>query len=326
MGSGPDPTLKYSRIKVGITMGDPSGIGPEIIAKALAQIKLPVELVVIGDSRVFGLRSARAASGRGLRFVDLGNVRRKDFRFGRVKAEYGRASIEYLDAAMRMLKMKEIDCLVTAPISKESVNLAGFKWPGHTEYLARHSGVKEAEMMLLNSRLKTVLATRHTPLSKVPGELKKERIIRAALFAYRGLKELFLIPRPRIAVCGLNPHASDNGIIGSEEEKIIKPAIKSLRNKIRDIDGPLPADTAILKAAHRRYDCVVTMYHDQALIPLKILGGYTGVNLTLGLPFVRTSPLHGTAFDIAAENKADPTSLIQAIKLAVQCTKNLRRD
>jgi len=326
-------TLKYPRIRVGITMGDPSGIGPQIIAKALNKLNMAVRFVIIGDKWVFdnlkrygvSLSKGTPFGSKDVKFIDLNNVCRRGFSFGRIKPEYGRASIEYLDEALNLIKQKEIDCLVTAPISKEAINLAGFTWTGHTEYLIEKTMAKDIEMMLLNKNIKTVLLTRHIPLKRVSAELRKDRIIRAIMLTYKSLRELFLLPKPRIVVCGLNPHASDNGVIGDEENKIIKPALMALKDKIKHLDGPLPADIAMLKIKNREYDCAISMYHDQALIPLKLSGGYTGVNMTLGLSFIRTSPLHGTAFDIAKGNKADPASLIAAIKLAVKCTLNLKK-
>ena len=178
-------------------------------------------------------------------------------------------------------------------------------------------------MMLLNRKLKFSLVTRHIPLKYVPARLDADKIYKTILLTHRSLKELFLIKNPRIGVCGLNPHASDNGLLGAEENKIIKPALMRVAKSIRNIEGPLPADVAVLKAVQKKYDCLIAMYHDQALIPLKLSGAYTGVNLTLGLRFIRTSPLHGTAFDIAGKfNLANPSSLIAAIKLAIKLTKN----
>jgi 4-hydroxythreonine-4-phosphate dehydrogenase len=246
-----------------------------------------------------------------------------------MKAKYGKASLEYLDKAIELIKNKEIDCLVTCPVSKEAINLAGFRsFRGHTEYIARATGVKDFAMMLLNKRLRISLATRHIPLQEVSLQLDRNKIYKTILLTYKSLKELFCIKKPRLVVCGLNPHASDNGVIGKEENRIIKPMLTELRNRIKDvrIDGPEPAEIGILKAAQKRYDCVIAMYHDQALIPLKLSGGYTGVNLTLGLKFVRTSPLHGTAFDIAHKYAlADPASLIDAIVLAIKCTLNQKK-
>jgi 4-hydroxythreonine-4-phosphate dehydrogenase len=320
------PTLKYSRAKVGITFGDPSGIGPEVIAKALKRIGGLAEFIIIGDRWVFQKAGASSLDNlANAKFLDLGNISRQSFKFGRIRAEYGRASVEYLDKALELIEQKKIDCLVTAPISKAAINLAGYSYSGHTEYLARANRVTQVGMMLLNQDLRFVLVTRHIPLKEVPAALTKDKIVKASLLAYRSLKRLFLIPKPRIVICGLNPHASDSGLIGREESTIILPAIKELRSKLKHVDGPIPADIAVAQAQNGQYHCVIAMYHDQALIPLKLLGRDTGVNLTLGLKFIRTSPLHGTAFDIAGTNCARPDSLIEAIKLALKCTVNLKK-
>ena len=317
-----------SKIRVGITMGDPAGIGSAVIRKAIIKLKGLMDFVIIGDKWVFDKVPGPKSQIPNCRFIDLHNVPHKYFEFGKVKAEYGRASVEYLDKAIELIKNKGIDCLVTCPVSKEAISLGGFdKFLGHTEYLAARTNTEYFAMMLLNKKLRFSLVTRHIPLRDVPSELDTGKIYKTVLLTYRSLKELFLIKNPRIAVCGLNPHASDNGLLGEEENKIIKPALMRLGESIKNIDGPLPADVAVLKAAQKKYDCIIAMYHDQALIPLKILGAYTGVNLTLGLGFIRTSPLHGTAFDIATKfNLANPTSLIEAIRLAVICTLNQKKD
>lgn len=309
-------------------MGDPAGIGPAITMKAINKLKGLADFVVIGDKWVFSRVPGAGCRVSGVKFIDLNNVAHKNFKFGKVKAEYGRASVEYLDKALELVKNNEIHCLVTCPVSKEAINLAGFdNFSGHTEYLAARTNIKYFVMMLLNKKLKISLVTRHIPLKDVSSRLNPDKIYQTILLTYRSLKELFLIKNPRIAVCGLNPHASDNGLFGGEENKIIRPALMRLKEIIRNVDGPLPADIAVLKTAQKKYDCVIAMYHDQALIPLKLLDGYRGVNLTLGLWFIRTSPLHGTAFDIAGKfNLANPTSLIEAIRLAVRCTLNQKKD
>lgn len=319
-------SLKH-KIVVGITMGDPSGVGPAIIIKAINKLKGLADFIVIGDKWVFDQASGFRPEAAGVKFIDLNNVTHKNFRLGEVKAEYGRASVEYLDKALELIKNNEVHCLVTCPVSKEAVSLAGFKnFTGHTEYLASRTNTRYFVMMLLNKKLRIALVTRHIPLKDVSSELDSDKIYQTIFLTYRSLKKIFLIRNPKIGVCGLNPHASDNGLLGNEENKIIKPALMRLRKKINNIWGPLPADTAALKAMQKKYDCIIAMYHDQALIPLKVSGAYTGVNLTLGLRFIRTSPLHGTAFDIAENfNSADPASLIEAIRLAVRCTLNQKK-
>lgn len=320
------PISRYSRIRVGLTIGDPSGIGPAITLKALPRLSSLAEFTVIGDKWVFNRVSGIGSRVSGINFIDLKNVNPKNFKFGKVKAEYGKASLEYIDAALDLIKRKEIDCLVTCPVSKEAINLAGFKFNGHTEYLARRTQTKYFAMMLLNKNLRFSLATRHIRLKDVPERIKKKELHRNILMAYQALRELFLICKPRIVVCGLNPHASDNGLLGNEEKDIIQPVLNKLKRRIKYISGPVSSDVAIYKAGKGAFDCVIAMYHDQALIPLKLLGPETGINLTLGLPFIRTSALHGTAFDIAGKPcLADPSSLIESVKLAVQCTLNQRK-
>ena len=313
-------------------MGDPSGIGPSIIAKSIEKLKGLAEFIIIGDKWIFNRLPITPAcrTGRDYRlpitqFIDLNNVEHKKFSFGRIKAQYGRASIEYLDKALELIKKKEIDCLVTCPISKESINEAGFKFSGHTEFLAKHTHTENFVMMLLNRYLKISLLTRHVSIKQVPSELNKDKIYKTILLTHKSLKELFLIKEPRIVVCGLNPHASDNGLIGKEENRIIKPALEKLRRVINNLAGPLSADVAMAKTKEKEYDCVIAMFHDQALIPLKLSDKDRGTNITLGLPFIRTSPLHGTAFDIARNPAlANPASLIEAVKLALRCTLNLK--
>ncbi len=323
---------KSGALKIGLTMGDPSGIGPEICAKAVSALSGNFNLVIIGDRGVWervpgfkfqvsGFRSKRG----GFEFVDLQNVNPAKFKFGQVRAEYGKAAIEYLDKAVEMQKKGKLDCIVTCPISKEAVNLAGFRYSGHTEYFAERTKAKNVVMMLINDELKFALVTRHIPLQKVTQRLKKEKIIETIVTAREALKDLFGLKNPRMVVCGINPHGSDNGLIGNEENLIIRPAVRLLQKKFKHIDGPMGADVAIFKAKEKIYDCVIAMYHDQALIPLKLLGDETGVNISLGLGFVRTSPLHGTAFDIAGKNLASGASLIAAVKLAAKCTLNQKR-
>jgi 4-hydroxythreonine-4-phosphate dehydrogenase len=182
-------------------------------------------------------------------------------------------------------------------------------------------------MLLLNKKIRVSLVTRHTALKKVPGNLNQNLIYKNILLTYGALKKLFSIKEPRIVVCGLNPHASDGGLIGNEENRIIIPALKRARRKVRQLDGPISADVAMHKTNKGEYDCAIAMYHDQALVPLKLSDKDTGVNMTVGLPFIRTSPLHGTAFDIAKNPLlANPDSLIEAVKLAIKCTANLKKD
>jgi 4-hydroxythreonine-4-phosphate dehydrogenase len=302
-------------------MGDPSGIGPAITVKALSRLSGIADFSIIGDAAVLNkIPGFSKLLSSGVKVIDLKNVDIKRFKFAKIDREYGRASIEYLDRALKLLKEKEIDCLITCPISKESINLAGFNYSGHTEYFIKKTKPGPVVMMLLNKYLRFSLVTRHLSLRKVPAALTPEEIYKTAFITYKWLNDVLGIKHPRIILCGLNPHASDNGLIGSEEVRVIRPAAKRLQSKIKGLYGPLPADIAIHKALMGEYDAVVAMYHDQALIPLKITGMDSGVNITLGLSFIRTSPLHGTAFDLAANPScADPGSLVSAIKLALKC-------
>jgi 4-hydroxythreonine-4-phosphate dehydrogenase len=315
------PISKSYRIKVGLTIGDPSSIGPAITVRAVSKLAGVADFIIIGD--LFVLNKIPGFSRilkNGVKIVDLKNINRRSFKFGRIKGEYGRASIEYLDQALQLLKENKIDCLVTCPISKEAINKAGFKYSGHTEYFIKKTKAKRVVMMLLNKDLRFSLITRHLPIKDISGVLSVDDIFDVTRTTYLSLKNIFKVSLPRIALCGLNPHASDNGVIGDEEEKIIKPAVKKLKEIFKGIAGPFSPDLAIYRAFKGEYDAVIAMYHDQALIPLKITGINSGVNISLGLPFVRTSPLHGTAFDIAGKHKlANPDSLISAIKLAVKC-------
>jgi 4-hydroxythreonine-4-phosphate dehydrogenase len=319
--------LKSCRVKVGVTLGDPSGIGPTIAVKAINQLLGITDFVIIGDVFVLSkIPGFKRLSKSAVEIIDLNNVNHSGFEFGNIKSEYGRASIEYLDKAMQFLKDGKIDCLVTCPISKEAISKAGFKYSGHTEYFIKKTGVRSVVMMLLNRNLRFSLVTRHIPVSDISKLLKKGEIFDVVRTTYLSLKKIFKISFPRIVLCGLNPHASDNGIIGSEENKIIKPAVEKLGKVFKGIYGPIPSDVAIYKALKGEYDAVIAMYHDQALIPLKVTGADKGVNISLGLPFIRTSPLHGTAFDIAGKHElANPDSLVSAIRLAIKCVLNQKK-
>ena len=324
MSSKKNLTLRSKKIKLGITSGDPAGIGPQVVAKALhnPSVNELADFFVIGDSWVldkFNFPKTRC------KIIDLNNVKRKNFTFGKTRADYGRASLDYIDESLKMIRDKKIDCLVTAPVSKEAINSAGLKFAGHTEYLAYQTDTDNFVMMLVNKYLRASLVTRHIALKEVCLKLNKDAVYKTIMLTYEGLKTWFKIKKPRLIVCGANPHASDGGIIGLDEKTNINPAINKARTTIDSIIGPLPADTAFQRMIKGNFDCAICMYHDQALIPLKVTDSPSGVNITLGLPFVRTSPLHGTAFDIAGSNSADPRSMIEAIRLALFCTRNYKK-
>ncbi|MDD5136472.1 MAG: 4-hydroxythreonine-4-phosphate dehydrogenase PdxA [Candidatus Omnitrophica bacterium] len=287
-------TLRSGRARIAITMGDPSGVGPEVILKALASPKVKglADFLVIGES-IVAKRTARDA------------------------ARYGRMAIEYIDTALELLRSGNADALVTGPVNKYSIRAAGIgDFQGHTEYLAGRTGTKKFAMMFVGDALKLTLATRHLPLRSVPKKLTSKIIYDAIALTHRALEGYFKVRSPKIAVCGLNPHAGEGGAFGDEDRRVIAPAIKKASSLCKNISGPLPADTAFYDALNKKYDAVIAMYHDQGLAPFKMLYFGNGVNLTLGLPFIRTSPDHGTAFDIAGKGIADPSSMIEAIRLA----------
>ncbi len=296
---GAESRRRRGRARVVITMGDPSGIGPEVTLKALAspEIKGLADFLIIGEPF--------AARGRAA----------------------GSASLEYIDKAIELLKAGKADALVTGPVNKFSIKKSGVPgFQGHTEYLAGKFKVKNFAMMFVGGDLKVTLATRHIALRRVPKVLNSCLVYNAIALTCKSLKEQFALTSPRIVVLGLNPHAGEDGAFGDEERRVIAPAITRAAKYLKNISGPEPADTAFYGALHKKYDAVIAMYHDQALAPFKMLYFNSGVNVTLGLPFIRTSPDHGTAFDIAGKGIADPKSMIEAIKLAVILSEARRRS
>lgn len=308
-------------------MGDPSGIGPEVALKALAspEVSRLASFVLIGDARVIERNARDMRLKANVPVIDLADVRMAGFAYGRCERAYGRASMEYVDMALAILKNGRADALVTAPINKSAVRSSGLsRFEGHTEYIAAASGAKDYVMMFIGQRLKVSLVTRHIALNNVARALNAGNIYTAIAVTHRSLKNLFKIKNPRIGVAGLNPHAGEAGLFGREEEKIIAPAVRKAAKKIKGISGPVPPDVIFHEALAGRYDAVISMYHDQGLIPFKMLYFETGVNLTLGLPFIRTSPDHGTAFNVAGKGMADPSSMKEALKLAARLAKNLK--
>lgn len=314
------------RIDIAISMGDPCGIGPEVLAKALLKMRRikDAAFFIFGDGRVLSRHGFRSSGNTTL--IDLKDGAVGLFEPGVPSAEAARASLAYLNSALAWIKRGKAQALVTGPISKESVVKAGFPWPGHTEFLAHAFGTRHVEMVFISASLKVVLLTRHLALKKAIATLKQNDIIRCGRLSYDLLKKDFKISNPRIAVCGLNPHAGEAGLFGQEEKKIILPALQRLEKACgKHFFGPLSADTVFIRASQGEFDLVMAMYHDQGLIPFKLLEFCAGVNLTAGLPIIRTSPVHGTAFDIAAQRVAHPGSMIAALKLAYGLTKNRSR-
>ena len=296
---------------LGITMGDPLGIGPEIILKALPKYRAQIDFRVFGDSRLLA----------GLPPEELIEITQLPSQPAPSAREAGAAAVAYLEAAMEAHARGEIQGLVTAPISKAHVQLAGFPFPGHTEYLAAKTGTEKFAMMMAGDKLRVTLVTIHRPLVEIPSSITLTNILKTIEITYQSLKNLFGIAKPRVAVCALNPHAGEGGLLGTEEKKVIAPAIAAAREKGYACEGPRVPDAVFYEAYRGQWDAVVCMYHDQGLIPFKMIHFQDGVNVTLGLPLVRTSPDHGTAFDIAGKGLAESTSMESAIELAIDLVK-----
>jgi len=311
---------------VGITMGDPSGIGPEIVVKALAEREVwkACQPWIIGDE--IPIRDAIQAWNLPIKVKKFQNFPAsprlsKILPMLQVSNSSRNQTIEILKTAASLAMNRKIHAVVTAPIRKSSLTEAGKRYPGHTEFFAEQAGVKEVGMMMVGGPLKVILVTTHVGIQALPPLITQERIEMAIRLANRALQDYFGISRPKIAVAALNPHAGEDGLFGSEETKVIQPAIEQARDAGIITSPPLPADTAFRKTVGGEYDGVVAMYHDQALIPIKLLAFGTAVNLTVGLPFIRTSVDHGTADDIVGLGIADPGSLIAAIKLAARLAR-----
>ena len=322
-----------------MTMGDPAGIGPELALAAWRDRMPEAPFVVFAAPGILAAAARRAglavpiietdpagagaAFPAGLPVVPLESA--VEDAPGRPDAANAAATIESIERAVEAVRQGQARALVTNPIAKATLYQAGFKHPGHTEYLgelARAWGAPAFPVMMIWSEtLKVVPVTIHIPLAEAPRALTAELIIRTARIVDRDLRVRFGVARPRLALAGLNPHAGEGGAMGREEITIIRPAIEALKAEGIDAVGPLPADTMFHARARARYDVALTMYHDQGLIPVKTLAFDEGVNVTLGLPFIRTSPDHGTAFDIAGKGLANPASLIAALRLADRLTR-----
>lgn len=320
---------------IGITMGDPAGVGPEICAKAITspEVQNIANCILIGDRKAIreGLKVAKiegieinavqkvenARFERGiLDVLDLDNVNVAKLKIGQVQTLAGKAAVEYLEKAIKLALDKKIDAITTAPINKEAIRKAGFKFQGHTEILAKRTKTKNYAMMFASDAFWIILATTHLPLSEVSKHLNKQKVLNAIKLAHQTLSRL-RNKKPRIGVAGLNPHAGEAGIFGKEEIKIIKPAVEEAKKMGINVSGPISPDAIFYLAKSGMFDIIVAMYHDQGLIPLKLLSFNRSVNITAGLPIIRTSVDHGTGFDIAGKGWANPQSLIEAIKVAV---------
>jgi len=281
--------------KIGLTVGDPAGIGPEIVAKAAAD---PAVLAVCKP-------------------VVFSTPPEVSVRAGEVSAAAGRAAYDTIARAVDFAKRGDVDAIATAPISKLAFARAGLRWKGHTDLLAELCGTKRVAMMFHSRPLKVVLITVHVPLKDVSKYLTPALVDQTITLTAEAMA-MFGVPQPRLALAGLNPHAGENGVLGDEDDRVLVPAVRQAREKGITIEGPIPGDTVFVRASRGEYDCVIACYHDQGLIPVKLLSFGHAVNVTIGLPIIRTSVDHGTAFDIAGKGVADPGSMIAAVKLAAE--------
>ena len=314
----PQSDLPY-RPTIALTMGDPAGIGPEVVVQAAADPELAplARWVVIGDAAVIEMAQHVTGIQLNAELHDaraLGGV--SDFAFGRLDARCGVAAVEYVRIATEMCLRGEAGAMVTAPLNKEAVTLSGRPFTGHTEYIAELCGATESRMLLSSQRLSTIHVTTHVSLRKAC-ESTCARVLRTIELGNDAMK-LLGFAEPRIAVCGLNPHAGEHGLFGDEDARVIAPAVEAARNAGIRVTGPVAPDTVFLQAVRGAYDLVVAMYHDQGHIPMKLIDFEGTVNISLGIPIIRTSVDHGTAFDIAGKNLADARSMKQAMRVAAR--------
>jgi 4-hydroxythreonine-4-phosphate dehydrogenase len=339
----PDPPIKNYLPIIGITMGDPTGIGPEIIVKALS-IEEPFQAcrpIVFGDRGVLlktiemlGFASTlevletipeEGYFPRKIFLLPLSQLEIPSLQFGKPDRACGAAMVEYIEEAVKHVRSGGLDAITTCPINKKAINEAGYSFSGHTELLGHLAQASSVAMMFVGSTWKMVLVTTHLPLKEVSKWITRHRIHSTIRMTEEGLKRYFGIPHPRIAVLGLNPHCGEEGLLGEEEMREIIPAIAEARSQGLEVKGPFPADSFFNPSSSSGFDAVISMYHDQGLIPVKMSAFEEAVNFTLGLPFIRTSVGHGTAYDIAGKGLANPTNLVKAIVLASNLAK-LKRN
>ncbi|MFQ5949178.1 MAG: 4-hydroxythreonine-4-phosphate dehydrogenase PdxA [Nitrospiria bacterium] len=326
---------------IAITMGDPCGIGPEVIVKGLLDEAIydVCRPFVIGNAGRMAEVAALFASSLAVRPIkavdearftggsldvldDLQESLPPHLHFGKPHPLAASAAMRAMNEAVQLALRKEIDGITTAPIHKEQMKAIGFSFPGHTEFFAKIAGTDRFGMMMVGGGLKIMLATIHLPLKKAIEHLKRPLLLESIRLTAMGLKRDFGCPDPQIAVAALNPHAGEAGIFGDEEEREVIPAVKSAQAEGINVSGPYPADTLFHQLRQDRFDAAVALFHDQALIPIKLLAFGRAINVTVGLPFIRTSVDHGTAYDIAGRGTADPRSLQEAVKLAAQMAQH----
>ncbi len=333
--------MDQHKIRVGITHGDINGIGYEVIIKAMADSRI-LEMctpIVYGSPKVaayhrkaldvelFSFNQINSAREANSKRVNIINCVDEEIRveLGKSTQIAGEAALIALEAAVRDLKAGDIDVVVTAPINKDNIQSDRFHFPGHTEFFATEFNAKNYMMLMVSEQLKVGVVTGHIPVAQVPQMLTKEKILNNIRILHKTILEDFSIRKPRIAVLGLNPHAGDNGVIGTEDQKIIFPAIKQANDEGIIALGPFPADGFFGSGEYAKYDAVLAMYHDQGLIPFKVLAFESGVNFTAGLPIIRTSPGHGTAYGIAGTGMASEESFRNALYLAIDVFENRRQ-
>ncbi|MSO22023.1 MAG: 4-hydroxythreonine-4-phosphate dehydrogenase PdxA [Acidobacteria bacterium] len=325
--------MSVKKPRIGISLGDVAGVGPEVAVKALLDPAVASRCIpmLIGELSVIRHYAGRLAPQRSLRTVDhpsqadsetedlqildLKNIRFSNVRLGEVDVACGRAALDYIRAGVNLCLNKELDALVTGPIHKEAAQLAGINAPGHTEFLAALCGVPEVRMLLVVDHLRAMHISTHLSLRHALDCVTKERILETIHYSVGALKQLH-IDQGRIGVAGLNPHAGEGGLFGREEIEEVAPAVAAARAEGLAVSGPVSPDTIFHRMNRREFDLVIALYHDQGHIPLKLMGFDSGVNVTIGLPIIRTSVDHGTAFDIAGQLRANPESMVKAIELA----------
>ncbi len=293
------------RPRLAVTLGDPRGIGPEVVAKALSLGALPADVVVLGSGERGAEPSAPPPRPAPRSLLPEGA---------------GRIAGEAVEEAVRLALRGEVDAIVTGPVHKHALHLAGYRYPGLTEMVGHLAGDVETAMMLVTGALRVVLVTTHVPLREVAAQVTAERVVRVGRIADAALRRWWGLERPRLAVCALNPHAGEGGLFGDEDDRVLRPAAARL-----GAAGPLPADTVFVRALKGEFDAVLAPYHDVGMTAVKVAGFGKGVNVTLGLPFPRTAPDHGTALDIAGKGVADPSSMRAALDLAVELAKRNRK-
>jgi 4-hydroxythreonine-4-phosphate dehydrogenase len=324
--------------RIGITLGDPNGVGPEVVIKALADNRILnlITPVIYGSAKAisfykkqlniedFNYTQVRNKGQFAPKSLNVINCWEENMEFtpGKASREGGKAALVALTQASADLKEGLLDALVTAPIDKQTIHSDEFPFKGHTEFLTNFFGEKDSLMFMVSDALRVALVTEHIPVKEVASAITKEKIESKLKLIENSLRKDFGIVKPRIAVLGLNPHAGDNGLLGSEEEQLIKPLIAEYKNKGKLVYGPFPADGFFVTGSHSKYDGILAMYHDQGLVPFKTIAFENGVNFTAGLPIVRTSPDHGTGYSIAGKNQANETSTREAIYKALEILRH----